>query len=122
MYQPGLEQLRLALYESDPLEIVNAFYCFDPAAIQEKGREYVIEHRLCCLAELIVSEMRNQFMCGRGSGLAEIAKQAAEIEQLRRERDEAREAARWWRRAARGHALPRGEQHPDSRWPWLEEE
>jgi hypothetical protein len=45
-----------------------------------------------------------------------------EIERLTDERDEAQEAARWWRQAASGYVLSKDETHPDSRWPWLQQE
>ena len=41
------------------------------------------------------------------------------VSTLRTERDDAREAASWWRAAAQGYALKKTETHPDERWPWL---
>ena len=107
MKQPDLECLRLAVaYATDPLEIVNAFYRFDPGEVEQHGWDAVKEHRLCCLAEMIVElsretlelrkECQTSFMAGRGSRMAELAKQQIEIEQLQakvKQLDNARAAA-----------------------------
>jgi len=59
MRQPKLEQLRTEVFcATDPLNIVNAFYRFDPAEVDRHGWDVVKEHRLCCLAEIIVDLSR----------------------------------------------------------------
>lgn len=76
MKQPELEELRSAVcYATDPLEIVNAFYRFYPDQIERHGFEKVAEHRLCCLAEMIV-DLSERFN-------ADLAIRDREIERLR---------------------------------------